>query len=111
MTSSGKRLASLSGVPDFNLTLWYVSTVANSVCWQSIQHISIELQCIYLLAPSECRDLDAGCELCRTSVGPGRRQVSFNPLNWKQMCVLGQDYLTLYSVEQCDDDQFMLTPQ
>lgn len=62
----------------------------------------------YLL---DCRDLQEGCELCRTSVGPGGHQLSLNPMNWKQMCVLGQNQLTLYLVEQCDDDQLIITPQ
>lgn len=52
-----------------------------------------------------------GCELCRTSVGPGGCQLSLNPLNWRQMCVIGAERLTLYVLEQCDNDQLMLTAQ
>lgn len=52
-----------------------------------------------------------GYELCRASVGPGCHQLSLNPLNWRQMCVLGNERLTLYLLEQCDNDQLMLTPQ
>ena len=58
-----------------------------------------------------CRDLVEGCELCRTSVGPGGCQLSLNPLNWQQMCVLGPERLTLYLLEQCSNDQLMLTAQ
>lgn len=56
-----------------------------------------------------CRDVVEGCELCHKSVGPGGHQLSLNPLNWRQMCVIGPDRLTLYLLEQCGDDQLMLT--
>ena len=49
--------------------------------------------------------------MCRTSVGPGGYQLSFNPLNWWQMCVFGAERLTLYLLEQCDNDQLLLTAQ
>ena len=49
--------------------------------------------------------------MCRTSVGPGGSQLSLNPINWRQMCVLGTERLTLYLLEQCDNDQLLLTPQ
>ena len=49
--------------------------------------------------------------MCHTSVGPGGSQLSLNPLNWQQMCVLGTERLTLYLLEQCDNDQLLLTPQ
>lgn len=58
-----------------------------------------------------CRDVQEGCELCRTDVGPGGSQLSLNPLNWKQMCVVGAEKLTLYLLEQCDNDQLLLTAQ
>lgn len=58
-----------------------------------------------------CRNVQEGCELCRTSIDPGGCQLSLNPLNWHQMCVVGTERLTLFLLEQCDNDQLMLTPQ
>ena len=56
------------------------------------------------------RDVVEGCELCRASVGPGCSHLSLNPLNWRQLCVLGVQRLTLYLLEECDDSQLVLTP-
>ena len=70
----------------------------------SNQQLSHALVCLY-------RDVQEGCELCRTNVGPGGYQLSLNPLNWRQMCVMGANKLTFYSLEQCNDDQLMLTAQ
>ena len=38
-----------------------------------------------------------------TEVPCGSSQVSFSPINWKQLCVLGESHVTLYLLEQCDN--------
>lgn len=38
-----------------------------------------------------------------TEVPRGSVQVTFNPINWKQLSVLGDSHITLYLLEQCDN--------
>lgn len=45
-----------------------------------------------------------GVPVCGTAVGPGVQEVSFNPLNWKQICVLTREAVTLWMLEQCGPD-------
>ena len=56
-----------------------------------------------------CRDCQEGLEMCEMSVGPGATQLSFNPLNWRQLCLMGPGRVTLWSLEQCDA-QDLLSP-
>ena len=47
--------------------------------------------------------------MCEISVGPGATQLSFNPLNWRQLCLMGPGRVTLWTLEQCDT-QNLLSP-
>ena len=91
------------------MVLWYAcvsSFFVNSLfcaLWCSIQVI------VHICMSH--RDLQESRELCCTTVTHGGSQLSINPLNWKQMCVMGLDRLTLYSLEQCDNDHLTLTSQ
>ena len=67
----------------------------------------------WLLMHFDTRNLDDGMSICQKSVVFNREmsnsvgQVCFNPLNWKQLCVLGQDRVTLWTVECCDTDNIL----
>ena len=61
---------------------------------------------IYIVA---CRDCQERSEMCEISVGPGATQLSFNPLNWRQLCLMGPGRVTLWTLEQCDT-QNLLSP-
>lgn len=67
-SKNGRQLASLSGVPDFLLTIW---------------------------------DCSGGEVLCETPVGPGGINITMNPLNWKQVSLIGPSRITLWTLEQC----------
>ena len=45
-----------------------------------------------------------GAPVCGTVVGPDVQEVSFNPLNWKQICVVTREAITLWTLEQCGAD-------
>ena len=47
------------------------------------------------------RSCATGTVLAEAEVAHGSTQVSFNPINWKQLCVLGDSHVTLYLLEQC----------
>lgn len=56
------------------------------------------------------RSCTTGVAVAKTEVPNGSTQVSFNPINWKQLCVMGDDHVTLYLLEQCSDTLTHLTP-
>ena len=55
------------------------------------------------------RDSQEGSVICQADIGPGGSQVSFNPLNWKHLCLIGPTRICFYSMEQCDTD-YVLSP-
>lgn len=57
------------------------------------------------------RDLNDGMCLCQKNVdrhGMTHVSVSFNPLNWKQLFLMKEDKLLLWTLESCDT-QTLLT--
>eukprot|EP00731_Ephydatia_muelleri_P020650 Em0013g377a len=67
-SKNGRQLASLSGIPDFLLTIW---------------------------------DCSGGEVLSETPVGPGGASITINPLNWKNVSLIGPQRITLWTLEQC----------
>ena len=61
--------------------------------------------------PSTVRDVSDiyGMEICTVSVGEGATEVSINPLNWKQIFLSGPAKITLWTLEQCGNEN-LLTP-
>lgn len=49
--------------------------------------------------------------ICEKSVDPNHTNVSvsFNPLNWKQLVIVGEDRVSLLSIETCDTEN-IITP-
>ena len=41
------------------------------------------------------------------NIGSGGSQLSFNPLNWKNLCLIGANRICLYNLEQCDAELFL----
>jgi len=62
---------------------------------------------ILLCNPAYCRDCLTGVEMCEVVAGPGGAQVSFNPLNWKQLCLVGPSRVVLWTLEQCDTQELL----
>ena len=62
---------------------------------------------ILLCTPAYCRDCLTGVEMCEVAAGPGGAQVSFNPLNWKQLCLVGSSRVVLWTLEQCDMQELL----
>ena len=58
-----------------------------------------------------CRDCSEmeGVKLCSVNLEKGANEVTINPLNWKQIILLGPSHLTLWDVEKCGTD-FMFSP-
>ena len=56
------------------------------------------------------RDTDSGSMVHEVSIGSCGlgASVSFNPLNWKQLCLVGPKRISVFSVECCDT-QVMIT--
>ena len=48
----------------------------------------------------DCRKTTEGKRVCDTHVGAGVEAVSFNPLNWKQICVISKNSMRLWTLEQ-----------
>lgn len=47
------------------------------------------------------RDCSGGEVLSETPVGPGGANITVNPLNWKQVSLIGPERITLWTLEQC----------
>ena len=49
--------------------------------------------------------------ICQMAIEPNSVtvSVSFNPLNWKQLVLVGEDRLTLFNVECCDMESILTT--
>ena len=62
---------------------------------------------LYILNPACCRDCRTGEEVCEVAAGPGGAQVSFNPLNWRQLCLVGPSRVVLWTLEQCDMQELL----
>ena len=45
--------------------------------------------------------------ICQANIGSGGSQLSFNPLNWKHLCLVGTNRICLYNLEQCDAELFL----
>ena len=45
--------------------------------------------------------------ICQTNVGSGGSQLTFDPLNWKHLCLVGPNRVCLYNLEQCDTENFL----
>lgn len=78
-------------------------------------HISSEQVCIccwlQALPPSLVRSVSECAALCSEAVGGGASyQLSFNPLNWRQLCLVSAETVTLWTLEQCGS-QTLLSPQ
>lgn len=56
------------------------------------------------------RSCATGAMIAETEVSHSSTQVSFNPINWKQLCVMGDNHVTLYLLEQCGGTLTHLTP-
>ena len=73
-----------------------------------VHTVSLNLLGFYL----NYRNLKDGIDLCKEVVDQklpgGHITISFNPTNWKQLALIGEDRLSLWSVESCDT-QMMLT--
>jgi WD40 repeat protein len=77
-SNSGHKLVSFSGIPDFLLTIW---------------------------------DLNDDMVICETAITQRVSDfidISVNPNNWKQLCVLDSKWMSLWTVESCDS-QIMMT--
>ena len=50
------------------------------------------------------RDVNIGNVVHEISVGPSAMgaSVSYNPLNWKQLCLVGPERISVLTVECCD---------
>lgn len=48
-----------------------------------------------------------GVEICTVSVGEGAIGVSINPLNWKQIILLGPAKITLWTLEHCGKEDLL----
>ena len=94
-STDGTKLVSLSGVPDFKMTVWYVS----SLCFGKKKNFFFFRDC----------SGENGTEICSINVGEGRTNISINPLNWKQMALFGPSRLTLWNLEHCGTEK-LLTP-
>ena len=53
------------------------------------------------------RDCEEGSMICQAYVGPGGSTISYNPLNWKQLCLVGTNRISLYTLEQSDSENFL----
>lgn len=53
------------------------------------------------------RDCEEGSMICQANVGPSGTAISFNPLNWKQLCLIGTNRVSLYTLEQLDSENFL----
>ncbi|ELU02415.1 hypothetical protein CAPTEDRAFT_160880 [Capitella teleta] len=80
--SSSEYLATISGIPEFQLTIWYVNYS------RGIPNIK--------------------CALSLKGLAPNG--LSFNPANWRQMCVTTESEFTLWNIEQ-SHETFMLKKQ
>ena len=65
--------------------------------------------CVYVCVFLHDRQTINGVPVCGTVVGLGVQEVSFNPLNWKQICVVTREAITLWMLEQCGPNS-LLTP-
>lgn len=57
------------------------------------------------------RNLKDGIDVCKEVVDhnlPAHVTISFNPINWKQLLLYGDERIRLWSVETCDT-QMLLT--
>ena len=88
--------------------LLFVVLAVNSDQFQSLGNYTLLLKPL-ILTLFACRDCPEGSEMCEVSVGPGATQLSFNPLNWRQLCLMGPGRVTLWTLEQCDT-QNLLSP-
>ena len=73
-----------------------------------VHTVSLNLLILYL----NHRNLKDGIDLCKEVVAQklprGHITISFNPINWKQLALISEDRLSLWSVESCDT-QMILT--
>ena len=74
-------------------------------------HILSTLHCTSKLCVYNVRDITepSAVEICSVVVGEGLSDISVNPLNWKQMLLLGPTKLTLWTLEHCGKED-LLTP-
>ncbi|XP_007479121.1 cilia- and flagella-associated protein 43 isoform X2 [Monodelphis domestica] len=50
--------------------------------------------------------------LCRRSEpGVEIKQMTFNPKNWRQLCLSSEDYMAIWNIERCDKDHYLKPKQ
>ncbi|KAB1270915.1 Cilia- and flagella-associated protein 43 [Camelus dromedarius] len=92
----GTYLASYSSLPEFELALWWTSERLYDDCEHGQS------------SGSDRQNWELGVILCKKSQpGTDVNQMTFNPMNWHQLCLSSPSALTVWTIERSNQEHYL----